>query len=390
MIKECSSEAAGVAPSTAVTQLSVVCPTFNEAENVPRLVEALTATLQGISYEILIVDDDSPDLTWQKAEEIAERNPHVRVLRRRSNRGLSASVIDGFSQARGEFVACMDADLQHDQTILPAMLEQLKQGAGIVVGSRYMTGGGFGDWNWMRRMESRAATKMSHWILRTQLSDPMSGFFMMRRADFMLIRDSLRSEGFKILLEIVVALKPEVVGEVPFTFRSRVAGESKLTGDVVRAYLRQLRRLAKFTLPIRFLKFALVGASGIVVNLAVMAFLLHQFALKDWRASALASLVAMASNYVLNNVWTFQDRVRTGLNFLTGFFAYFVSSVLGMGATTVTYVALTKCFEFVFGSAPSLVAIACQFVGILLGCILNYKLNKSITWRERNERASLA
>src|SRR6266542_912125 len=161
-------------------KLSVIAPTFNEAENVRPLVEALTRSLDGCDYEILIVDDDSPDLTWQIAEELAQTAARVRVLRRRSNPGLGFAVIDGFAAATGEAVACIDADLQHDPKILREMLQALSNGADMAVGCRYTHGGGTQDWSRSRRFKSWVATKLAHWTLDAQLNDPMSGYFMLR------------------------------------------------------------------------------------------------------------------------------------------------------------------------------------------------------------------
>jgi len=224
-------------------KVTVVSPTFNEAENMPRLIEAIGSGLRGRDYEILIVDDDSPDGTWQVADRISRYDSRVRVLRRLTNRGLGFSVIDGFAAANGEAVACIDADLQHDPAILSKMLETLQRGEDLVVGCRYMPDGGVGDWSLPRRFESLLATKLAQWLLGIKLRDPMSGYFMMWRNDFVHIRDNLNGAGFKILLEIVVALGARRVAEVPYTFRCRTAGVSKLSTNVVLLYLRQLLRL---------------------------------------------------------------------------------------------------------------------------------------------------
>jgi dolichol-phosphate mannosyltransferase len=225
-------------------QLSVISPTYNEVDNVERLVGELSRALQGVRYEILIVDDNSPDRTWKRAEELARVDPRVRVLRRMQDPGLGKSVIDGFSAALGDAVACIDSDLQHDPQALPEMLRQLEQGADLVYGCRYMPGGGTSDWGWLRRFESQLATRFTQWVLRVKLRDPMSGYFIMHRQDFLRIKESLHGEGFKILLEIVANLKPRTIREVPYTFRARTAGQSKLTGKVVLAFLRQLWRLS--------------------------------------------------------------------------------------------------------------------------------------------------
>lgn len=224
-------------------KLSVISPTYNEAENVGRLIAELERSLHPADYEILISDDDSPDRTWAVVEEIGRCNPRVRALRRTSNRGLGPSVVDGFSSATGEAVACIDADLQHDPKILPQMLKKLENGADLVVATRYMPGGGTANWGIIRRLGSWGCTKLAQVLLGVKLRDPMSGYFMMRREDFLRIRDRLNVRGFKILLEIAAHMHPHRLGEVPYTFGPRAQGESKLSNKIVFAYLLQVWRL---------------------------------------------------------------------------------------------------------------------------------------------------
>lgn len=223
-------------------KLSLISPTSNEAENVHRLVEETAHCLRGVDYELIICDDNSPDLTWQIAGQVAAINPRVRVLRRMGNPGLTRSVIDGFTSASGEIVACIDADLQHDPVILPQMLEAMSH-ADIVIGSRYVKGGSTGSWKFVRRVPSWAATKMAQWMLGVEIHDPLSGYFMLRRDDFLRIRDKLRGAGFKVLLEIVANSGPCRIQEIPYTFRPRIAGSSKLTRRIVLAYVVQLWQL---------------------------------------------------------------------------------------------------------------------------------------------------
>jgi dolichol-phosphate mannosyltransferase len=232
-------------------ELSVVTPTFNEAANVERFVRTVSDVLRGIRHEIVIADDDSPDQTWRVAEEMTKRFPTVRVLRRQGRRSLAGSVIDGFGMASGEAVACMDADLQHDPAILPAMLAELRAGAELVVGCRYMPGGGTTKWNWVRRFESWTATRLAQACLGLKLRDPMSGYFMLRREDFLAVRHQLSAQGFKILVEIAARLRPERIAEVPYVFGPRLAGVSKLTASVALDYVAQLRRLRATASPSR-------------------------------------------------------------------------------------------------------------------------------------------
>lgn len=224
-------------------KLSVISPTYNESKNICLLIAELEKILEGTDYEILISDDDSPDLTWARVEAIGHRNPRVRVLRRTSNRGLGPSVVDGFNAAAGEAVACIDADLQHDPAVLPRMLKELMNDSNLVVATRYMPGGGTTNWGVIRRLGSWGCTKLAQWLVGVKLRDPMSGYFMMRRDDFLKIRDRLNVRGFKILLEIAAHMQPCRLGEIPYTFGPRALGESKLSNKIVFAYLSQLWRL---------------------------------------------------------------------------------------------------------------------------------------------------
>jgi dolichol-phosphate mannosyltransferase len=224
-------------------RLSVISPTLNEAECVPRLVEELERALGDIKYEILIVDDNSPDGTWSIAQNISLTNPRVRSLRRMHNPGLGAAVIDGFSAAEGDVLACIDADLQHDPLILARMLEELQHGADIVVGSRHVEGGSTREWNRLRRVQSWIANKMAQLLLGIRLKDPMSGYFLVWRKDFYEIREHLNGNGFKILLEILSNLHDSKIKEVPYTFRPRMRGQSKLSGRVILQFFLQLWRL---------------------------------------------------------------------------------------------------------------------------------------------------
>jgi len=230
-------------------KLSVISPTYNESENVGLLIAELERILDGLDYEILISDDDSPDLTWARVQELGRRNPRVRALRRTSKRGLGPSVVDGFLAATGDVVACIDADLQHDPALLPQMLKELMKGSSLVVATRYMPGGGTADWGAVRRFGSWTCTKLAQSMVKVKLRDPMSGYFMMRRDDFLTIRERLDVRGFKILLEIAAHMQPSSLAEVPYTFGPRARGDSKLSKRIVFAYLSQLWRLYRQITP---------------------------------------------------------------------------------------------------------------------------------------------
>jgi len=231
------------ARSRRVRLLSVVSPTLNEIDNVDPLVHRLSHALAGLPHEILIVDDDSPDQTWRRVQELAASVRQVRLLRRFGNHGLGFAVMDGFTEACGDAVACIDSDLQHDPAILPQMVAELERGAALVVGSRYMPGGGTKDWTRLRRLQSQCAKRLAQVCLGIALHDPMSGYFAMWKDDFMRIRHQLNGTGFKILLEIAACLPPAGVREVPYWFGPRQHGKSKLSSRIVLEYLMQLGRL---------------------------------------------------------------------------------------------------------------------------------------------------
>ncbi len=225
-------------------KLTVISPTYNERESIDRLVSELQRVLQGMDHEILIVDDDSPDGTWRRVEELAQQNRNLRMLRRRNQRDYASAIIEGVRTASGEAIATIDADLQHDPEVLPRMLAELENGADLVVASRYITGGGTSDWSSLRRMMSRTANLPARVILGVTIGDPGSGYFMLRRGDFLRIADRLDGRGYRILLDIIANLRPTKIKEVPYTFRARREGHSKMSARIVLSYARLLCRLA--------------------------------------------------------------------------------------------------------------------------------------------------
>jgi dolichol-phosphate mannosyltransferase len=372
-------------------KVAIVSPTYNEAGNISSLVQQVGSALSGIDFELIIADDNSPDGTWAIAEELATGDTHVRVLRRTSNRGLSAAVIDGFLSSSGEYVGVIDADLQHDPAILPQMIAALDAGADIAVGSRYVEGGGTGAWNARRRRQSWIATKLAQTFLGVGLTDPMSGYFILRRNDFHRIYKQLDPSGFKILLEIVAKLAPARLAEVPYTFRKRLTGKSKLSSRVILQYFGQLWKLSSVSryMSVRFMKFAIVGASGTVVNLLGFLIFAKLFGLRDWRISALATLVANFTNYLFNNAWTFVDRGHDGWSHVRGYLSYLGFSLVGLSASTLTFAGLTHAYGVYLGLPQSskqatILALGFQLIAILIGTVFNYELNKRFTWREKN------
>jgi dolichol-phosphate mannosyltransferase len=374
-------------------KISVVSPTFNEAANISRLISEVAAALEDFDFEIVIADDNSPDGTWKEVEKIARSNTRVRVIRRLKNRGLSPAVVEGFLAASGDYVACIDADLQHDPGILPQMIAALDSGSEVAVGSRYVSGGGTGEWDLIRRFQSWVATRLAQLFLGVALRDPMSGFFILRREDFRKVCTQLDVRGFKILLEIVACLAPTNLTEIPYTFRTRVAGESKLSSKVILEYLGQLWRLSSISryMSVRFMKFALVGTSGVFINLCIFIALSRILGIQDWRISAAASFLSNLTNYIANNAWTFVDRGHRGWAMARGYLSYLFMSFVGLSASTLTFAALSHGLHRHFsqqltGNYLKPIILGFQLVSILVGTFFNYELNRRVTWRDMVNR----
>jgi dolichol-phosphate mannosyltransferase len=253
--------------------VSIVVPTFNERDNVTTLYKRLEAAFQGVPWEVVFVDDNSPDATWQVVRELSRRDARVRCIRRIGRRGLSGACIEGILAASAPYAAVIDADLQHDETQLPKMLQLLQDGAAeLVVGSRYVEGGSAASFNKQRAGASAFATEIARRTLKVDILDPMSGFFMIRRDRFEQIAPKLSTQGFKILLDIVASAEGGLrTVEIPFTFGTRLHGESKLDSMVALDFLGLvLAKLTNDALSLRFLLFAMVGGTGLFIHLATL------------------------------------------------------------------------------------------------------------------------
>jgi dolichol-phosphate mannosyltransferase len=368
----------GAGAKRAAAELSVVIPTYNESANIPELLRRLDAALEGAAWEALIVDDDSPDGTWRVAKKIAARDPRVRCIRRVGRRGLAGACIEGALSSAAPVVAVMDADLQHDETILPRMLAEIRAGADLAVGSRYTDGGGAsGGLSAIRRWGSETATALARRILGVQLSDPMSGFFMIRRERIEAVAPRLSNDGFKILLDIVSSSpEPLRTVETPFTFRKRLTGESKLDTLVTAEYLGLLfSKLSGGLVPVRFLMFAAIGGSGVFVHLAALfAALRGLHAGFSW-AQLAATVTAMTWNFALNNMFTFRDRRLRGLAFFFGLLTFY--AVCGVG--TIANVGVASWIYDSHSVSWWLAGLS----GALMGAVFNYAASSVVTWRNK-------
>ncbi len=291
--------------------LSLVIPTYNEGKNVQKIVKLLSQQLDAAlpeAYELIVVDDNSPDRTWEIAQEIMPDYPQLRVMRRIEERGLSTAVIRGWQAARGEVLGVIDADLQHPPELLLKLWGEIKRGGDLAVASRHVEGGGVSDWSAIRRFLSRGAQTLGLIILPEvigRVSDPMSGYFMVRRR--CIAGRTLSPLGYKILIEVLARGRVPWIGEVGYVFQEREAGESKVTSKQYIDYLRHLVRL-RFSLgPIaRFFRFGLVGFSGVFVDLGVFYLLRSQnFGLTS--SAAISGELAIINNFLLNDFWTFGD-----------------------------------------------------------------------------------
>ncbi|MEP3276378.1 MAG: glycosyltransferase family 2 protein [Stappiaceae bacterium] len=360
-----------------VPDVTVVLPTYNECANIAPMVDRLVRTLDGIAWEAIFVDDDSPDGTAERVRQISQEEPRVRCIRRIGRRGLSGACIEGILASSSEIVAVMDADLQHDETLLPKMFALISQDeADLVVASRYVDGGAAGEGlSSIRQKGSEFANYLARRLLGVSLSDPMSGFFMIRRAEVETVAPRLSSQGFKILLDIVATSKSQLrLRELPFTFREREHGESKLDTMVTIEYLGLLiSKMFGDLISVRFLLFSLVGATGVVVHLVSLRTLLVAGALPFERAQLIATFIAMTSNFFLNNQMTYRDRRLRGAKVWRGLFSFYLVCSIGVLANV-------GVASWIYGSEP--VWWFAGTAGALMGAVWNYAASSVLTWRK--------
>jgi dolichol-phosphate mannosyltransferase len=358
-------------------ELAVVLPTFNERDNVEPLIARLEEVLAGTEWEAIFVDDDSRDGTAEHVRAIARRKPYIRCVQRLGRRGLSTACIEGVLASSAPFLAVMDADLQHDETLLPRMLEMLRSSAlDIVIGSRYAAGGGVGAWDPSRARISDLATRLSRLVVKAELSDPMSGFFMIRRPVFEAALRDLSGQGFKILIDLFASSpRPLAFAELPYQFRLRRHGESKLDTLVAWEYLQLLLdKLIGHLVPVRFALFAMIGGLGLVVHLAVLGLVLKFLGVDFTLAQSVATVTAMTSNFLLNNWFTYRDRRLRGWRLLRGLVSFCV--VCSVGAIGNVGIA---AYVFHADQAWWLAGIA----GAIVGSVWNYATSAVFTWRAR-------
>jgi dolichol-phosphate mannosyltransferase len=355
-------------------ELSVIVPTFNERDNVIALTERIADCLRGCEWELIYVDDDSPDGTAGLVRQLAAKDSRIRCVQRLGRRGLSSACVEGMLASSAPYLAVIDGDLQHDETLLPLMLEELRQTeTDIVVGTRYALGGGTGDWGAARLRLSKFGKRLSRLLVPELLTDPMSGFFMLRRAVFEGAMRKLSNIGTKILMDLF-ASSPKTLRfkELPYTFRLRQAGVSKLDSLTAWEYaMLVLDKMFGHIVPVRFVAFCIVGALGVAVHFSILSVLLHFWQSGFLAGQATATICTMTFNFAVNNVLTYRDKRLRGLRWLRGWLSFNLACSLGacMNVGLATYI-----------NDISGIWYLAAFAGIAVGAVWNYAVTKRLTW----------
>ena len=356
---------------------AVIVPILNEVANIEQLLRRLNVALSDLEAEIIFVDDGSTDGSAELVEAIAAEDEKVRLIRRIGRRGLSSAVVEGFLSTVAPVVAVIDGDMQHDESALPKLISAvISEESDLAIGTRYADGGSVGTWSEDRVKISRMATRLAGSVMKTPLSDPMSGFFAIRRSEILEVAPRLSQTGYKILLDIVASHPNRLkVAEVPYEFRSRTAGESKLDSAVALEFFELLleKSLGQF-LPAKLIIFGAIGLLGTVVHLALLAASLMSLELVFAAAQGVATLGAMTFNYTLNNTLTYRDRKRTGVRWLTGWLSFCAACSLGaianIGIGTMLF--MESQSWWISGLA-----------GAIVGSVWNYVATSWFTWRNK-------
>jgi dolichol-phosphate mannosyltransferase len=364
----------GVTPAP---ELSVIVPTYNERDNVPILVELLKRTLEDVSWEVIFVDDNSPDGTAAVARALGAADNRVRCIRRIGRRGLAGACIEGMLSSQARYVAVLDADLQHDETLLASMLERIRKGdVDVVVGSRYIPGGSADSFTSKRRFMSRLSHAAAHMVTKVELSDSGSGFFMIRRAAVEEIAPRLSSQGFKLLLDITTTARGTLrAAELPYTFRQRQHGESKLDAHIILDFAALLvAKLTNDAISFRFLMFCFVGLTGVVIHMSALQVAVEMLGLRFAAAQVAATVLAVCWNFVLNNMLTYRDQRLSGWRFVTGLLRFqlicAVGAISNVGAAAWIYDYNDNWWLAGLG-------------GALMSAVWNYVVSAAFVWRAR-------
>jgi dolichol-phosphate mannosyltransferase len=366
-------------PTKKHVQLSLVIPTYNERENIALLLKRVHEVLNEADrpFEIIIVDDDSPDGTWEVAQDLVSEYPNLRVIRRVNERGLARAVVRGWQEARGEILAVMDGDLQHPPETLPLLIEALEhEGVDMAVASRHTEGGGVSRWNIIRRGISWVATLTATWVMPGTLAtvrDPMSGYFALRRS--VIEGHLLDPEGYKILLEVLARGQYQIVKEIPYTFVEREWGRSKLGPRQYLEFGTHLARLSWRTGELkRFIKYCIVGASGVFVNMGILAILTSMGA-GYLKAGVVAVETAIVTNFLFNEVWSFSDFSRRRRSLSDRLKRFLKFNLFCIGGSAINLAVLWILTDFV--GVHYLIS---NLIGITAATFWNYGMNANVTW----------
>jgi len=358
-------------------RLVLVIPTLNEADNIHPLLDRLNEVLSGLDWEVIFVDDDSDDGTRDRIAERTSRDKRIRCIHRIGRKGLSSACIEGILASDAAIVGIMDADMQHDETLLPSLYEAVTTEAyDLAIGSRYIPGGGVGGWSQNRQRISRWATKISQWVTRVKVNDPMSGFFMFQRSSMATAIRNVSGLGFKLLLDLLLSTDRQLkIKEVPFEFRLRNAGESKLSAQVAWRLILLIidKKIGRF-IPARFVSFAVVGAVGVLVHFMALVLIYKSLGADFALAQGIATLIAMTSNFLLNNELTFTDHAIRGKALFRGWLSFVLACSIGAVANVGIAHSL---FQQDVGWALSALA------GVLVGSVWNYATTAIYTWKAR-------
>ncbi|MEQ9115623.1 MAG: glycosyltransferase family 2 protein [Rickettsiales bacterium] len=358
--------------------LSIIIPTLNEEGNIKPLFSIISKVLNKKNYEIVFVDDNSSDSTVEKITSLIDNHSNIRLIRRPRKRGLSSACIDGFDSCSSKYLAVIDADLQHDPKLLKDMLETLeKTNRDIVVASRFLKGAKLSGLSNAREKLSNVGNYLSNIVTGVHLSDPLSGYFMVRSELIEQVSDKLSAKGFKILLDIFASAKSKKVdvkySEIPCDFRERNHGESKLDSLVILEFLVLLfDKIFGKHLSVRFVLFLLVGLSGVLVHMSILG-VLNKLLNVDFLASqTIATISAMVSNFYINNIFTYRDMKLVGVKALYGLVSFCIACSLG---ALFNIIIATFLFE------KGMNWLLSGFVGIVVGSIWNYTTTSFITWK---------
>jgi dolichol-phosphate mannosyltransferase len=369
------------APDRALTNSPIdVAPTYNEGKNIPEVIARVRSVLEGLSWEMIFVDDDSPDGTAAAILEYARSDRRIRLVQRVGRRGLSSACIEGMLATSANSIAVMDADQQHDEAILPKMLARLRdEELDIVVGTRNADGGSMGQFSAKRILLSRLGRRISKSVCHCELSDPMSGFFLLRRGFLMDVVRRLQGEGFKILVDLLASAERRVrVGEIGYRFRLRKYGESKLDLLTAVEYLFLIvNKLTGAVVPTRFAVFALIGATGVVVHLACLAAMLYGFHFGFVASQTAATFVAMTENFFLNNLITYRDQRLHGMSMVSGLVSFWLACSFGAWANVSFAHSLLNLGLPWYGAGLG---------GVVLSSVWNYSVSNLFTWKRLQPR----